>query len=127
MDSAHGFPLLIVFASGARLVREAERPSDLPIHRNGPPGTFVIFDTLRVSLPTDQVVLAENVNGTVTVGFGGFQFDGMRDARLVFSRVRDLLPDSQLSPDRSWTMALQPEWVSAIHADGVQVWPDPSA
>ena len=124
MTIAHAVPLLIVFAPGARLLRQAERPSDFPIHRNGPPGTFVLFDTLRVSLPTDQVVLAEDVNGTVTVGFGGFRFDGIRDGRLVFSRVRDLLPDSQLSPDRSWTMALQPEWVAGIHADGVQVWPD---
>jgi len=127
VTSAPAFPLLIVFAPGARLLREAERTSHFRIHRNGPPGTFVLFDTLRVSLPTDQVVLAEDVDGTVTVGFGGFRFDGMRDGGLVFSRVRELLPDSQLSPDRSWTMTLDPAWVSAIHTDGVHAWPDPSA
>jgi len=126
VTSAHAFPLVIVFAPGARLLREAERPSHFPIHRNGPPGTFVLFDKLRVSLPTDQVVFAEDLNGTVSVGFGGFRFDGTRDGRLVFSRVRDLLPDSQLSPDRSWTMTLEPEWVSEIYADGVHAWPDPS-
>jgi hypothetical protein len=120
-------PLLIVFAPGARLLREPERPSHFRIHRNGPAGTFVLFDTLRVSLPTDQVVLAEEADGTVTVGFGGFRFDGMRDGRLFFSRVRDLLPDSELSPDRSWTMTLDPEWVSEIHTDGVHAWPGPSA
>ena len=120
-------PLVIEFVAGTRLRREAPFAPSLPIVGNGPPGTFVLFERVRVSLPTDQVVLAEDVNGTVTVGFGGFRFDGMRDGRLIFSRVRDLLPDSQLSPDRSWTMALEPKWVSEIHADGVHAWPDPSA
>jgi hypothetical protein len=116
-------PLLIVFAPGARLHRERDRPSHFPIHRNGPPGTFVVLDTLRISLPTDQIVCADDVNGSVQVGFGGFRFDGSDRGRLVFSRVRDLLPEDQLSPDRSWTMTLEPSWVTAIEVDGVRVWP----
>jgi hypothetical protein len=116
-------PLLIVFAPGARLDRERDRPSHLPILRNGPPGTFVLIDGLRVSLPTDQVVYADDSGGRVAVGFGGFRFDGRRDGRLTFSRVRDLLPASQLSPDRSWTMTLEPAWVAAIEVSGVRVWP----
>ena len=116
-------PLVITFAPGARLYRERDRPSHFPIHRNGPAGTFVIVDTLRVSLPTDQIVFAEETGNAVTVGFGGFRFDGSRDGSLVFTRVRDLLPEDQLSPDRSWTMTLEPSWVSAIDVDGVRAWP----
>ena len=115
-------PLTIVFGPGARLDRERDRPSHFPIHRNGPPGTFVVFNTLRVSLPTDQIVLADENDGAVTIGFGGFRFDGIRDGALVFSRVRDLLPGEQLSPDRSRTMTLDPSWVVAIEVDGVRVW-----
>ena len=116
-------PLVIIFAPGARLYRERDRPSHFPIHRNGPAGTFVVFDTLRVSLPTDQIVFAEETGHAVTVGFGGFRFDGNRDGSLVFTRVRDLLPEDQLSPDRSRTMTLEPSWVSAIDVDGVRAWP----
>jgi hypothetical protein len=119
-------PLLIVFATGARLRRERDRASQLPIYRNGPPGTFVVFGALRVSLPTDQIVFADEADDDVTVGFGGLRFDGCHDRQLVFSRVRDLLPELQLSPDRSWTMRLDPSWVAAIEVDGVRVWPSPS-
>ena len=116
-------PLVIRFAPGARLYRERDRPSHFPIHRNGPPGTFVVFGTLRVSLPTDQIVFAEETGDAVAVGFGGFRFDGSRDGSLVFSRVHDLLPEEELSPDRSWTMTLDPSWVAAIDVDGVRAWP----
>ena len=115
-------PLVVVFAPGARLHRERDLRSHFPIHRNGPAGTFVVFDTLRVSLPTDQIVFAEET-GAVTAGFGGFRFDGNRDGSLVFTRVRDLLPEEQLSPDRSWTMTLDPSWVTSIDVNGVRVWP----
>jgi hypothetical protein len=118
-------PLLIVFAPGARLCREHDRPSQLPIYRNGPPGTFVDFHALRVSLPTDQIVFASETDAGVTVGFGGFRFDGCQHGQLVFSRMRDLQPESELSPDRSWTMRLDPSWVAAIEVDGVRVWPTP--
>jgi hypothetical protein len=118
-------PLLITFAPGATLHREQDRPSHFPIHRNGPPGTFVVFDTLRISLPTDQVVVADDAGGQVRVGFGGFRFDGIQGGRLVFSRVRDLLPEDQLSADRSWTMTLEPAWVVGIEVDGSRAWPPP--
>jgi hypothetical protein len=114
---------LITFVAGATLQRESDRPSDLPIHRNGPPGTFVILLGVRVSLPTDQIVFAEERDGLVMVGFGGFRFDGPLDGRLIFTRVRELRPEQELSPDRSFTMRLQPEWVAAIEADGLPVWP----
>lgn len=128
-------PLLIVFAPGSRLVREVDRPSDLPIYRNGPAGTFVDTNPVgtglvsryrpgvRISLPTDQIVVADDSNGAAHVGFGGFRFDGMQDGQLVFSRVRELAPEEQLSPQRSFTMTLNPAWVSSIDVDGKAAWP----
>jgi hypothetical protein len=116
-------PLTILFAPGARLYRERGRESHFPIHRNGPAGTFILFDTLRVSLPTDQIILVEETGDTVRVGFGGFRFDGYQNGQLVFSRVRDLAPEHQLSPDRSWTMKLDPAWVTAVNVDGEVRWP----
>lgn len=104
------------------LQREADRPSDLPIVRNGPPGTFVILGGVRISLPTDQVVDARQTDGAVTVAFGGMRFTGVDEGRLTFRRVRDLLPEDQLSPARSWLMTLEPSWVAAVHQDGYCVW-----
>ena len=51
------------------------------------------------------------------------QFTGCDAGRLVFVRVRDLLPEEQLSPARSWRMTLEPEWVAAIHVNGRPMWP----
>jgi hypothetical protein len=117
-------PLLIEFAAPTSLLREQHRTSDLPIVRNGPPGTFVLFsDGLRVSLPTDQIVFADDTGGRARVGFGGMEFAGAHAGRLVFVRVRELFPEDQLSPDRSQTMLLDPRWVEAISADGRVVWP----
>jgi hypothetical protein len=115
-------PLLVVFAAGASLHQESDRRSDLPMHRNGPPGTFVHVPGVRVSLPTDQIVVVETVDGELRVGFGGMRFDGVADGRLTFTRVRDLLPEEQLSPDRSWTMTLEPEWVARVEFNGEVVW-----
>jgi hypothetical protein len=119
-------PLLIEFQPGTSLYCERDRPSMLPIVRNGPPGTFVLFpDRLRVSLPTDQVILANEHDGRVEVGFGGMSFGGLEDGRLVFHRVRELHPEERLSPARSHTMFLEPRMVSAIRVDGRLVWPSP--
>jgi hypothetical protein len=115
--------LLIEFRRPTSLERQADRPSDLPIHRNGPPGTFVVFpEGLHVSLPTDQIVFAEDAGGVARVGFGGMSFGGMEDGRLIFHRVKELLPEEQLSPARSRTMVLNPDWVTSVAADGRQVW-----
>jgi hypothetical protein len=116
-------PLVVAFAAGSVLHREADRPSDLPIVRNGPPGTFVMLDGVRISLPTDQIVGAFDAGGAVTVAFGGMRFTGVAGRRLAFRRIRDLLPEEQLSPDRSWTMTLEPHWVATVHDGGRQVWP----
>ena len=119
-----GVPLLIQFVPRTSLYREQDLVSKLPIVRNGPPGTFVVFpDGLRVSLPTDQIVLAEETAAGVRVGFGGMRFAGAPDGRLIFHRVRELHPEEQLSPARSHTMILEPSWVSAVRVDGLTVWP----
>jgi hypothetical protein len=120
----NGPPLLIEFARGTSIYRERDLVSHLPILRNGPPGTFVTFpDGLRVSLPTDQIVCADEADGAAQVGFGGMRFTGIEDGRLVFVRVRELHPEEQLSPARSHVMTLDPRWVSAILVDGQPCWP----
>jgi hypothetical protein len=117
-------PLLIDFAAPSTLLREQNRPSGLPIVGNGPPGTFVLFPNgLRVSLPTDQIVFADDSAGRARVGFGGMRFVGVEGERLVFVRFRELLPEDQLSPARSHTMLLEPQWVVRISVDGQPVWP----
>jgi hypothetical protein len=117
-------PLLIEFVRGTSLYREPEVISKLPIVQNGPPGTFVVFaDGARVSLPTDQIVLADDSGVGARVGFGGMTFGGMDDGRLTFHRVRDLQPEELLSPERGRKMTLAPHMVTSIHVDGREVWP----
>jgi hypothetical protein len=116
-------PLLINFAAPSSIVREHNRVSMLPMIRNGPPGTFIDFPNgLRVSLPTDQIVFADDAGGRARVGFGGMDFVGVEEGQLSFVRVRELRPEDQLSPDRSHTMRLDSRWVDAIWAGGRQVW-----
>ena len=116
-------PLLIEFAPQTSLYRERDLVSHLPIVRNGPAGTFVVFpDGVRVSLPTDQIVFADDTDGAARVGFGGMHFTGTKQGRLIFVRVRDLQPEEQLSPARSHVMTLETHRVSSILADGRAVW-----
>ena len=117
-------PLLIVFAPGTSIYRETDLASDLRILRNGPPGTFVIFpEGTRVSLPTDQILWMGVEGGAARVAFGGMMFTGLERGRLTFDRIRDLRPEEELSPDRSWKMTLDPGWVSSVAMDGRRVWP----
>lgn len=120
-------PLLIDFAASTSILREQDRISMLPIVGNGPPGTFVLFaNGLRVSLPTDQIVFADDADGHARVGFGGMQFVGLEDGRLAFARIRELFPEDRLSPARSRKMLLDVQWVTAISAEGRPVWPSRS-
>jgi hypothetical protein len=117
-------PLLIDFAAPTSILREQDRTSRLPIVGNGPPGTFVLFPNgLRVSLPTDQIVFADDADGHARVGFGGMQFVGLEDGHLAFVRVRELFPEDRLSPARSHKMLLDAQWVTAIAVDGRPAWP----
>jgi hypothetical protein len=120
---ADDVPLLIEFAPGTSIYHERDRASQLPIVGNGPAGTFVVFPgRLRVSVPTDQVVLADDSAGCARVGFGGMRFVGLEGALLVFVRVRELHPEHQLSPARSHTMTLEPGWVSSVFVHGRIAW-----
>ena len=117
-------PLLIDFATPSSIFREPNRISTLRIIGNGPPGTLVIVPgRLRVSLPTDQIVFADDTSGHARVGFGGMQFVGLQEGQLVFVRSREVLPEEQLSPTRSRTMRLDPQWVVMVSTDGRPVWP----
>jgi hypothetical protein len=118
-------PLVITFVSPSSLHREQHRPSMLPIVGNGPPGTFVVFPemALRVSLPTDQIVSADDCGGYAIVGFGGMRYVGVDKGILLFRRVRELLPEDQLSPARSHTMRLEARWIANVSMDGHTVWP----
>ena len=124
---SHSVPLCIEFVAGSRFEREPERtprPTALSIIGNGPPGSFVRFaDGRRVPLPTDQIVSGDHAAGAACVGFGGMQFVGVEGALLVFHRVRDLLPESELSPERGRRMTLASDMVAAIIVDGQRVWP----
>jgi hypothetical protein len=119
--------LIIDFSTPSSIFREENRISTLRIIGNGPPGTFVIFPNgFRVSLPTDQIVFADDSGGHARVGFGGMQFVGSDGGQLVFVRIRDLHPEDQLSPARSHTMRLDSSWVTAVSEGGRAVWPDRS-
>lgn len=119
-----GHPLLIAFAAPSALRREIDRPSTLPIIGNGPPGTFVVFaDGWQVSLPTDQIVFADDSSGCVRVAFGGMAFVGVEAGQLVCARVREVQPEEFLSPHRSHRMQLDPRWVTSIEQHGRLCWP----
>ena len=116
-------PLLIDFATPSSILREQNRISALPIVGNGPPGTFVLFpDRIKVSLPTDQIVFADDACGHARVGFGGMQFVGVEGTDLVFTRIRELFPDDQLSPSRSHTMRLDMQRVASVSVEGRLAW-----
>lgn len=118
------FPLVIRFILGARLERQAAVTPKLPIVQNGPPGTFVIFpDGRRLPLPTDQIVEARDGGGGAEVAFGGMSFEGLEEGLLVFDRVRDLVPEHLLSPERGRRMTIEPAMVRSIDVDGKPTWP----
>lgn len=115
--------LVVEFASGSRVRREAGRDSALPILQNGPPGTYVYFlDGTSVPLPTDQIVFAEDEDGQARVGFGGMRYTGVEAGQLVFHRTRDLVPAGELSPERGLRMTLELEMVMAVLWEGAVVW-----
>ncbi|OFZ20561.1 MAG: hypothetical protein A2X94_11085 [Bdellovibrionales bacterium GWB1_55_8] len=84
---------------------------------------IVLSDGQQILLPADQVVFHEDSNGSARVGLGGMSFEGIQEKQLVFWRVRDLLPDEHLSPQRELRVTLVPETVKSIHVRGNRVWP----
>ena len=123
----------VEFVQGSRIEKDPpfQRPpsaAGLRIVQNGPPGTFVRFaDGRRVPLPTDQIVSCEDNAGAARVGFGGMRFDGIEAGLLTFRRVRDLLAEHQLSPERGRRMTLELEMVAAVFTEGRLAWGRPRA
>jgi hypothetical protein len=118
------FPLLIEFIQGTRVCQQRDVSGKLPIVRNGPPSTFIVFaDGAKVPLPTDQIVFAENCGGRARVGFGGMSMGEMENGHLIFHRIRDLWPDERLSPERARRMTLKPRMVLSVTVEGHAVWP----
>src|SRR4051794_25811209 len=110
-------PVIVEFVPGTTLLREQDRRSPLPVVGNGPPGTFVCFpEGLRVSLPTDQIVDANDAAGSVRATFYGMQFSGVNRGQLRFDRVRELRAETELSPARSHMMLLDVAWVARVSA-----------
>ena len=119
---------VVEFVPGSHVDTERAFVPGLPIVQNGPPGTFVTFpDGRRVPLPTDQIVLAEDNGGAARVGFGGMRFDGIEEGLLVFRRVRDLLAEHELSPERGRRMTLEPKMIAAVFMEGRLAWGRPMA
>ena len=116
-------PVTVDFVCPSSLLRQRDRPSVLTILGNGPPGTFVVFrDGLHVSLPTDQIVEADDRDGHVRVTFGGMKFRHADAGQLIFDRVRELRPETELSPARSHRMVLEQQRVSAVRSPRGLLW-----
>jgi hypothetical protein len=131
MTTSDGAPVVfcvVEFVPGSRVHQERPFVPGLPVVQNGPPGTFVTFiDGRRVPLPTDQIVLAEDGGGAARVGFGGMRFDGIEGGLLTFRRVRDLVAEHRLSPERGRRMTLEPKTVAAVFMEGRLAWGRPLA
>jgi hypothetical protein len=53
------------------------------------------------------------------------RWGGVEGGLLTFHRVRDLLPEHELSPERGRRMTLAPEMVAAVFMEGRLVWGRP--
>jgi len=127
-ESPPVFFCVVEFVPGSRVHKERPFVTGLPVVQNGPPGTFVTFaDGRRVPLPTDQIVLAEDKDGAARVGFGGMRFDGLEEGLLTFRRVRDLVAEHELSPERGRHMTLEPRMIAAVFMEGRLAWGRPLA
>jgi hypothetical protein len=113
------------FIAGSRIQCAQPVASALPIVRNGPPATYVVFpDGSGIGLPTDQILTHEQVNGAARVSFGGMRFDGVEDGLLAFRRVREVLPEHQLMPERGRLLKLDPKLVTRVLVGGREQWPE---
>ena len=116
-------PLQIEFISGTKVLREPEVEGGLPVLKNGPPGTSILFlDGSQVPLPSDQIVEAIDSEGAAVVGFGGMEFTEVKDGCLHFKRVKDLWPEEKLSPERGRKMTLLTSQVQCVSSYGSVLW-----
>ena len=110
-------PLLIDFVTPSSIFQEENRVSTLRIIGNGPAGTFVVFPHgLRVSLPTDQIVCADDSGGHARVGFGGMRFVGSEEGH---PRVRQ---DSRADCPRISSPPPEATPCASIRNGSLQYW-----
>ena len=57
----------------------------------------------------------------------GMGFDGIEGGLLTFFRVRDLVPEHELSPERGRRMTLEPKMIAAVFMEGRLAWGRPIA
>lgn len=115
---------IIEFPSGSRIRRGEPVPTTLPLVRNGPPSTHVLFaDGWGIAVPTDQIVEADEDRGCARVIFGGMRFDGVEEGKLVFRRVREVRPEHELMPERGRELKLDPARVQRVLVGSNPVWP----
>ena len=98
------------------------RVSQLPIVGNGPPGHLRRRGEHQ-NLSADRL----DRQRRRLAGFcpRGIWRDAVRwrgKRTTMFVRIREMLPEDQLSPARSHTMRLNPEWVSKVWLLGELVW-----
>ncbi|HLD99257.1 MAG TPA: hypothetical protein VJB59_03295 [Bdellovibrionota bacterium] len=111
-------PVTIEFIKGSRIhPASSAAPADEVT-------TWIEFsDGHRISIPTDQIILGEETNGAARIGLGGMSFEGLENERLVFWRVKDLLPDELLPAQRELKVTLDKGMVSRVLLHGTKVWP----
>jgi hypothetical protein len=127
-------PVMIEFAPGSWILNvEATEASVIGAEFEFSPAitnsTFVVLPSgEKIEIPSDQIVHSDEAAGLVRIGLGGMSFEGVRregrDAeKLVFWRVKELLPEELLPVGRDPMIAMGPEAVSKIVVQGTQVWP----
>lgn len=116
----------VEFAAGSRIRRAEPVPTTLPLVKNGPPSTQVLFpDGWGISVPTDQIVGSDEERGAARVLFGGMRFDGLEEGQLTFRRVREVRPEHELMPERGRVMKIDPSRVHRVLVGSNPVWPLP--
>ena len=117
----------IEFVAGSRVRRDEPVRSQLPLVRNGPPATWIVFaDGRGLGVPTDQILRAEDSGGAARVAFGGMRFDGAEDGWLVFRRAREVLAEEQLAPERGRELKVRVQDIARVIASGKPAWPSPA-
>lgn len=112
------------FVPGSRIERQKPVKSALPLVRNGPPATWVVFaDRMGIGVPTDQIVTAQDAAGAAHVQFGGMRFDGEDGTFLVFRRESEVRPEHELMPERGRELKIERARVARVLSGDRVLWP----
>jgi hypothetical protein len=117
-------PLVIEFVPGSKIRHEKTEELSADLDHAPLPGTFIqLPNGNQVAIPSDQVVLDEDAGGSARVGLGGMSFEGMENDKLIFWRVRDIMPEELVAPGSVDALTLEPQAVASITVQGTRVWP----